>query len=82
MHNTPFIGIGPNPDGVDLPLGFGMRLAQEPGAIDAFGALDEARKADVIHYIQACATGEEAKERIETAVTALKNNNLTILTRI
>ena len=75
MNNTPFIGIGTNPEGIDLPLGLGMRLAQEPGAIDTFGSLDEQQKSGVVRYIQDSVTGDDAKERIEKAVTALKDGN-------
>jgi len=71
MSNSPFIGTGHNPEGVDLPLGFGMRLAQEPRAMDTFGALDECGKNQVVSYIQAASNGEEAKNRIESAVSSL-----------
>lgn len=70
-HDT-FIGIGHNPDGPDLPLGFGMRLAQEPEAQEAFGRLSKEGKASLIGYIQSCATGEEAQTRIDNAVRQLK----------
>lgn len=78
MANSPFVGTGHNPEGVDLPLGLGMRLAQEPKAMDVFGAMDEGQKARVVQYVQAATTGNEAKERIETAVTSLRDNNLSV----
>jgi uncharacterized protein YdeI (YjbR/CyaY-like superfamily) len=76
MANSPFIGTGHNPEGVDLPLGFGMRLAQEPRAMDTFGILDEAGKARVVSYIQAATNGDEAKNRIETAVNSLSHGQI------
>lgn len=71
-QDKPFIGMGHNPEGPDLPLGLSMRLAQEPEAIDGFGRLSSAEKAELISYIQACSTGVEAQTRIEDAINALK----------
>jgi len=76
MANSPFIGIGHNPEGVDLPLGFGMRLAQEPRAMDTFGSLDEGGKNRVVSYIQAASSGDDAKNRIETAVNSLSHGQI------
>ena len=76
MANSPFIGIGHNPEGVDLPLGLGMRLAQEPRAMDTFGSLDEEQKAQVVGYIQSGATGDDARELIETAINSLRDGQL------
>ncbi|MDR0325982.1 MAG: YdeI/OmpD-associated family protein [Oscillospiraceae bacterium] len=76
MANNPFIGIGHNPEGPDLPLGLGMRLAQEPRAMDTFGTLNEGQKTQVISYIQAASTGDDAQNRIETAVTSLREGRL------
>jgi hypothetical protein len=78
MANSPFIGTGSNPHGADLPLGFGMRLAQDPQAMDTFGAMDQEGKERVISYIQCACTGDDAMERLENAVNALKNNNESI----
>lgn len=74
-RNEPFIGVGHNPEGPDLPLGLGMQLAQEPAAITAFGKLNPDQKANVVRYIQACSTGEDAKARIEAAVEHLKKDD-------
>lgn len=68
-----FIGIGKNPDGPDLPLGFGMSLAQEPKAMQAYGNMSKEQKAAMIRQIQNCSTGEEAREHIAAAVIQLKN---------
>lgn len=74
MENNTFIGTGHNPDGPDLPLGFGMRLAQEPDAMSAYGMLSKSEQASVIRYIQACSSGEDSKNRIAAAVNGLKEN--------
>lgn len=76
MTNSPFIGLGHNPEGPDLPLGFGMRLAQDPAAMDTFGALDREQKNRVISYIQASHTGSDAENRIESAVNSLRDGNI------
>ena len=76
MSNSPFIGIGHNPEGPDLPLGLGMRLAQDPRAMDTFGTLSEGQKAQVIGYIQGGATGDDALQRLETAVNSLRDGHL------
>ena len=39
MENKPFIGMGNNPDGPDLPSGLSMHLGQEPEAISNYGRL-------------------------------------------
>lgn len=66
-----FIGAGRSPQGVDIPLGLGVRLAQHPDAMDAFGRLSPQRKAALIADIQASVSGDEAKRRIERAVRDL-----------
>ncbi len=78
-EKTPFIGVGRNPDGPDLPLGFGMLLAQEPTAVSRYGALTNEQKSSVIRYIQSGATGEEAKNRIANAVYGLRDGNMSFL---
>lgn len=70
-ENSTFIGIGRNPDGPDLPLGFGMQLAQEPKAMNTFGRLSREEKIALIGYIQSCSTGEDAKNRIAETVKKL-----------
>ena len=68
-----FIGIGknPNPNVPDIPLGFGMELAQNPKAMNAYGNLTNAQKSQMIGYIQSSATGEEAKARITHTLNML-----------
>jgi len=71
-----FIGTGRNPDGPDLPLGFGMQLAQNPKAMEAFGKLTNLQKSKIIAHIQASKTGDEAKSRLTQAVTDLSENKI------
>ena len=78
MAREPFIGIGHNPEGPDLPLGFGMQLAQEPDAVASFGRLSKGDRAKVIQYIQAATTGDDAKRRVLGAVDGLKRNDLSM----
>jgi len=71
--SAPFVGIGHNPEGKDLPLGFGMQLAQIPEAMDTYGRMSQPQKDAVIGYIQRCETSEDAEQRINTVVNGLKN---------
>jgi len=71
-ENRPFIGMGNNPQGPDLPLGLSMRLAHEPDAINGFGNLSDERKTKLIGYIKDSGTGIEAQTHIERAIEALK----------
>ena len=71
-QDRPFIGMGNNPEGPDLPLGLSMRLAQEPDAIDGFGNLTTAQKEGLINYIKESETGVDAQMRIEEAIESLK----------
>jgi len=73
--NEPYIGMGKAPDGIDIPLGLGMHLMQEPRAAETFGALSKERKAGLIRYVQAGSTGEEAKSRIIDAVARLRDGD-------
>jgi len=71
-----FIGMGPNPDGPDLPLGLGMQLAQNPKALDAFGRMSNEQKFGLIDYIQGAQTGDEAKSRMAETINKLNENRL------
>jgi len=71
--NTPFIGIGKNPEGKDLPLGLGMQLAQVPEAMSTFGNLSQPQRDNIVDYIQGCVSSEDAKARIASVVNGLKN---------
>lgn len=78
-EKTPFLGTGRNPEGPDLPLGFGMLLAQEPEAVTRYGQLTNEQKSSVIRYIQSGVTGEDAKNRIANAVYGLRDGNMSFL---
>ncbi|MGI6150438.1 MAG: hypothetical protein ACOYIR_00565 [Christensenellales bacterium] len=77
MSNETFIGTGINPDGPDLPLGFGMHLAQDAKALETFGRMTNAQKSEVIGYIQGATTGDDAKRRIAEAVKFLHDGGFT-----
>jgi len=62
---------GATTDGVDLPLGFGMHLAENPRVMEAFAGLPVARKAELIGEIQDGDTGEEAFDRIIRVIERL-----------
>ncbi len=76
-NSDTFIGIGknPNPNVPDLPLGFGMALAQNSNAQSAFGALSDGEKTEIINGIQGAATGDDAKRRIADAVSRLSEKS-------
>ena len=69
-----FIGMGPNPNPnvPDIPLGFGMQLAQNPKAYENFGILSDSQKTQIIKHIQTAQTGDDAKEKIEQAILKLE----------
>ena len=71
-----FIGMGknPNPGVPDIPLGFGMELAQNPKAASAFGNLSDERKTQLIRHIQGAATGDDAKARVTGAISGLETD--------
>lgn len=73
MNADKFIGTGknPNPNVPDLPLGFGMELAQNPKAADAFGHLTDEQKTAIINRIQSSATGKQAKDSIVREINEL-----------
>jgi uncharacterized protein YdeI (YjbR/CyaY-like superfamily) len=73
MQNKPFIGIGSNPQGKDLPLGLGMQLAQESEAMNTYTALTQPKRDKIVDYIQSCTSGEDSKRRISTVIEGLKN---------
>lgn len=81
MQNDNFIGVGQNPNGPDLPLGFGLELEQSPRARSAYSGLTNAEKEKVIRFIQSGVTGDEAKNRIISAVQNLAEGNLDSLLR-
>lgn len=64
-----------DPEALDLPLGFGMQLAQDPRAMEAFGRMPQEKKQQMLRQMKDAPTGEEAKARIEGAVEQLHQDN-------
>jgi len=58
----------------EIPQGLSMALARDMDALDYFCSLTDDEKASVIAYIQASATGEDAKSRIAKTVSNLKEH--------
>ncbi|MBC8569359.1 hypothetical protein [Zongyangia hominis] len=58
----------------DLPVGFGMALAQDTAAMDRFAHLPEQEKENIIRDIQSSRTGPEAKAKIHDAVARLSES--------
>jgi len=77
MSDT-YTGIGINPDGPDLPLGFGMRLAESSEAVKNYAAMNKDEQTRLIKYIQGGETGDEAARRIAAALNGLQSNDLNI----
>ena len=75
-HQGVFIGMGINPDGPDLPVGLGTRLAEEPQGIANYGRLTKEQQLSVIQFIQGCKSGEDAQARIDQVVQHLKDGNI------
>ena len=63
----------------NMPLGLGMALGMNSYANGYWNSLDTSQKAKVTQYIQNCATGNEAKEKIDKAIYALEHHNLDLL---
>ena len=70
-----FIGMGRNPEGIDIPLGLSMELAMHPGAASTFGKMNPEEKHAAIRYIQSCTSGEDAKERIKNAISQMEQGH-------
>lgn len=78
MNNKNFVGMGhnPNPNVPDLPEGFAMALLQDSEARTHYESLTDMQKTNVIRYIQSNnQSGYDAKNKIESAIDNLKNNN-------
>ncbi len=78
MDNV-FTGMGKSPDGIDMPMGFGMRLAQDNTAMVNYAALSDDQKRKVISHVQSGTTGAEAKNLIRDTVRDLHSNNITFI---
>lgn len=75
---TPFIGMGKAPDGIELPLGLSMELTMNPNAASTFGKMSIDQKRDAIRYVQGGTTGEDAKRRIENVVKRMEQGEMSI----
>ena len=78
MEDKVFVGIGKNPDpsGLDMPIGFGMALYQNTDALHCFAALSQEQRNNIIKYIEDSKTGDDARKRIDNAVSNLNKRNL------
>ena len=78
MEDKVFVGIGKNPDpsGLDMPIGFGMALYQNSSALHCFAALSQEQRNNIIKYIEDSKTGDDARKRIDNAVSNLNKRNL------
>jgi len=74
----PFLGMGKAPDGIELPLGLGMKLTMHPEAAATFGKMSVDQKQAAIRYVQSGITGEDAKRRIENAVKQMAEGEMRI----
>ena len=67
------LGVGPNPDGKDLPLGFGMELMQDAAAVRHYSSLSQPQRDAIVDYIQRCADGDDAHQRIRDVIQGLRD---------
>lgn len=56
-------------DKTDLPLGFGMALAQHPDAMQRFANMSEAQKSEVLSQVH----NIKSKQEMQTFVATLTN---------
>jgi len=55
----------------ELPIGLGMRLMQDRTAMDRYTALPNAEQKRILSYVESCATGDEAEQRVTQTVKSL-----------
>lgn len=63
----------------DMPLGLMMSLGSNAKANGYWGSLDTAQKGKVMNYIKAANGSDDAKNRVNTALSALSQHNLDML---
>ena len=73
-----FIGMGNNPNGLDIPMGLGMRLTMHPKAHETFGNMTTKEKQEAIRYVQGGITGEDAKRRVENVIKRMEQGETRI----
>lgn len=64
-----------NQEAENMPIGLMMKLAMHKDAMKNFSLLDDKTQKSVINYVESSATGDGAKERIETAIKNLERGN-------
>ncbi len=83
QNQTPKLGAGdslpPRKLSLELPQGLLASLSMTPEAADFFAGLDTATRGQIISYIQATPTGEEARARIRAAMEGLEAGRLDFL---
>ena len=55
-------------NGEDIPLGFGMALAQNPKAMDVFAGLSQKQRKDVIRKTETIRSKEEMRSYVDSLV--------------
>ncbi len=58
-----------------MPIGLMMSLAQHQEAMRTFSLLDDAKQEAVLRYVKDSRTGQEAKDRIRSAVDQLEQGS-------
>lgn len=62
-------------DAEHMPIGLMMSLAQHQQAMKNFSLLDDQGQKQVIQYVESSVTGEDAKNRIRSAVENLEKGS-------
>ena len=59
----------------EMPIGLMMTLAMHPDAMRNFSTLPDEKQSSVIRYVEDANSGEEAKNRISSAVDELEKGS-------
>lgn len=83
QNQTPKLGEGgtlpPRKLELELPQGLLASLALSPEAAGFFAGLDTATRGQIVSYIQATVTGEEARARSKAVLAGLEAGRLDFL---
>ncbi len=60
----------------EIPLGLEMSFAVNPEAMNCFSNLSAAEQNKVIESVKGAHTGEEAREKVETAIRKLNEHDI------
>ncbi len=63
----------------EMPVGFAMSLSMHPQAMQYYSGLSLQQQTDIVKYVQNNKTGMEAKEKVDSAIRGLENNNIDFL---